>query len=96
MPREVRITTKSRFRGSGPRKEAKIPGVEETVSSVTLARPSRASIRPPLLFSTAAMTVAMPPSMIIPWRKSLMAVAMYPPAITYTAVSTAISRMQTE
>ena len=82
MPREVRITTNSRFSGSGPKKEAKIPGVEATVSSVTFARPSSAAIKPPLLFNTAAMIVAMPPSMMMPWMKSLMAVAIYPPAMT--------------
>ena len=30
MPREVRITTPSRFRGSGPKKEANAPGMVET------------------------------------------------------------------
>ena len=82
MPREVRITTNRRFRGSGPKKDAKVPGAVETVSSVILARPSRAAMKPPLLFSTAAMIVLMPKSMMIPWMKSLMAVAMYPPAMT--------------
>ena len=37
MPSDVRITTPRRFKGSGPKKEAKIPGVEVTDSSVTLA-----------------------------------------------------------
>jgi len=40
VPREVSITTPSRFSGSGPKNELKTPGVELTVSSVTLASPS--------------------------------------------------------
>ena len=41
--------------------------------------------------TTAAMTATIPTSMMIPWIKSLMAVAIYPPSITYRAVNTAIA-----
>ena len=76
------ITTNRRLTGSGPIKDAKTPGVDETVSSVTLARPSKAAISPPLLIRTATITVTMPNNIMIPCIKSFMAVAIYPPAIT--------------
>ena len=66
MPREVRMTTPRRLKGSGPRKELKTPGVVEMVSSVTLARPSIAASSPPLALRTARMTAVIPNSMMIP------------------------------
>ena len=75
MPREVRTTTPSRFRGSGPKKEAKMPGAADTSGSLTWASPSRAARKPPWLFRTAAITATMPKIMMMPWIKSLMAVA---------------------
>ena len=57
-------------------------GVEETVSSETIASPSRAARKPPWLLSTAPITAQMPTSIMMPWIKSLIAVAIYPPAIT--------------
>ena len=55
-----------------------MPGTGSPAAVVpsTRARPLREPTRPPLRFSTAAMTATMPPSMIRPWMKSLMAVAM--------------------
>ena len=76
VPRDVSRMTPSRLTGSGPKKLAKTPGVVATLSSVTLARPSSALIRPPWLFRTATITATMPNSMIRPWMKSLTAVAM--------------------
>ena len=78
----MRITTPSKLSGSGPKKELNAPGAVLTLSSVTFARPLSASIKPPLLPSTAAITATMPISIIMPWIKSLIAVAIYPPAIT--------------
>ena len=75
MPREVRITTPSRLSGSGPKKEAKTPGTSEVAGSLTWASPSRAAMKPPWLWRTAAMTAQMPKIMMMPWIKSLMAVA---------------------
>ena len=76
MPSEVSSTTPSRFRGSGPKKEAKTPGMSETAGSLTWASPSRAARNPPWLLRTARITAQMPKSMMMPWMKSLMAVAM--------------------
>ena len=75
MPREVSSTTPSRFTGSGPKKEANTPGAEETAGSLTWASPSRAARNPPWLLRTARITAQMPKSMMMPWMKSLMAVA---------------------
>ena len=66
MPREVRRTTPRRSRGAGPKKEANTPGASDTAGSLTRARPSRAAIKPPWLFSTAAMTATMPTIMMMP------------------------------
>ena len=76
MPKEVRMTTHSRFSGSGPKNEAKAPGMEETASSSTWASFSTEERKPPFWLSTARMTATMPTSMMMPWIKSLMAVAM--------------------
>ena len=76
MPREVSRTTPRRFSGSGPKKDAKTPGVSDTLSSVTRASPSSAARKPPWLFSTETITAMIPPIMIKPWIKSLTAVAM--------------------
>ena len=73
MPRLVRITTPSRLTGSGPKKEAYTPGT--LLSPFTWASFSRAARKPPWLWSTARITAAIPASMMIPWIKSLMAVA---------------------
>ena len=43
---------------------------------------------------TSAMTAEMPTSITMPWTKSLIAVALYPPRITYPAVRVAISTAQ--
>lgn len=78
MPREVRITTPSRLMGSGPKKEANTPGAAmgpAPDSAGTCARPFSAARKPPWLFSTAPITAQMPKIMIMPWIKSLMAVA---------------------
>ena len=69
------MITPKRFNGSGPKKDANTPGCVETVSSLTLARPFKASIKPPLVLSTAPITTMMPASITIPCRKSLIAVA---------------------
>ena len=69
--------------------------MSDTAGSVTRARLSIAAINPPWVLSTAAITAIMPKIMIMPWMKSLMAVAMYPPAMTYTPVSTAITTTHT-
>ena len=53
MPSEVKITTKSKFSGSGPKNEEKIPGVVVTLSSVIRASPSSEAMNPPLDSSTA-------------------------------------------
>ena len=50
-----------------------------------------AEVKPPCILSTAAMMTMMPMSMMIPWMKSLMAVAIYPPRMTYTAVKSAMA-----
>ena len=76
MPRLVRIITQKRLKGSGPKKEAKMPGVFDTAGSSIRARPSSAAMKPPWPFSTAAMTATMPKSMMMPWMKSFTAVAM--------------------
>ncbi len=39
-------------------------------------------------------SATMPHSMNMPWMKSFIAVAIYPPAMTYTAVRTAMTAMQ--
>ena len=62
----MRITTESRLSGSGPKKDPKIPGVEDTAGSLICPRPSKAAINPPLLLSTAMIIAAIPASMIIP------------------------------
>ena len=74
MPRLVRSTTPSRLTGSGPKKEAYTPGTP--LSPWTLASFSRAARKPPWVCSTAPITATMPASMMMPWIKSLMAVAM--------------------
>jgi len=56
--------TPRRFIGSGPKNEAKIPGVSDTAESLTFASPSRAAINPPWLLSTAAITAMIPPIII--------------------------------
>ena len=92
VPREVRMITPSRFKGSGPKKDVKAPGcpiVTSTSLGIRAILPT-ASMKPPWPERTAAMTATMPASMMMPWIKSLMAVAMYPPSITYTAVITAM------
>ena len=66
MPSEVRITTNSKFSGSGPKNDEKIPGVEETLSSVIRAKPSSAVKNPPFDSSTAYITAEMPTSMTTP------------------------------
>ena len=50
-----------------------------------------AFMKPPCPLSTAAITATIPMSMMIPWMKSLMAVAIYPPRMTYTAVKSAMA-----
>ena len=49
-----------------------------------------ASEKPPLFSMTATMTATMPTSMTMPWMKSFMTVAMYPPTTTYMQVTTAM------
>ena len=83
-----------RLMGSGPKKELNTPGVELTVSSETCASLLRASRNPPFELRTARMTATIPKSIIMPCMKSLIAVAIYPPAITYIPVRTAIRMMQ--
>ena len=41
-----------------------------------------ASEKPPLFRMTATMTAMMPSSMTMPWMKSFITVAMYPPSTT--------------
>ena len=76
----MRITTKRRLSGSGPRNDVKMPGVGSPPGIIAgpgmRARPSIAAASPPLDASTAQITAAMPTSITRPWMKSLMAVAM--------------------
>ena len=76
VPREVRSTTPSRVSGSGPKKEVNAPESPSFVADGICERARWASMKPPLSFSTAAMTSTMPTSMMRPWMKSLIAVAM--------------------
>ena len=47
-----------------------------TAGSLTSAKLCKAAMKPPFSPRTAAMTATMPASMISPWMKSLIAVAM--------------------
>ena len=69
------MTTPSRFTGSGPKNEANAPFIVVVAGSETAARFDMACTRPPWLCRTAAMTAQMPKSMMMPWMKSLIAVA---------------------
>ena len=51
MPSEVSITTKKRFKGSGPKNEENAPGISDS----TDASPFSDSVNPPFTESTAAM-----------------------------------------
>ena len=78
------MTTPSRFTGSGPKKAVKAPGWPRVGGGVAreLGQLVNGVHKPALAERTAAMTMTIPKSMIIPWIKSLMAVAMYPPRMT--------------
>ena len=78
------MTTPSRFKGSGPKNEVYAPGcprVAGTSLGIWASFPT-AAVKPPWPFNTLAIMATIPASMIIPWIKSLIAVAMYPPRIT--------------
>ena len=70
------MTTPRSSSGLGPKKEVNAPGVVVTEASSTRASASMAAMKPPFSLSTASTTTTMPPSMMRPWMKSLMAVAM--------------------
>ena len=75
MPREVSTTTKKRNMGLGPNIDVNsLPAVSLSVAT--------AFVKPPFSASTAIITVTMPTSIMIPWMKSFIAVAIYPPKIT--------------
>ena len=71
------------------------PGIAETEGSDTCDNPVSADIKPPFPCRTANITAVIPNSMTIPCIKSLTAVAIYPPAMTYIPVRTAIPITQT-
>lgn len=76
MPKEVRMTTHNKENGSGPKNEANTPGTSETEGSLTWANAASEPMKPPLVFKTAAIIIMIPPIMMMPWMKSLIAVAM--------------------
>lgn len=82
VPRDVRITTPRRLQGSGPRMVAKPPFCVGSVSAGICDIFVMACISPPCVLSTAAIMMTMPKSMMMPWMKSLRAVALYPPHMT--------------
>ena len=63
-------------------KKSRFIGQIAPVSTEEEALAFIAEVKPPCVLSTAAMMTMMPMSMMIPWMKSLMAVAIYPPAMT--------------
>ena len=81
MPSDVRTTTPSRLNKSGPKKLTKGPCMAEPSAGIWDSE-MMASEKPPLFRMTATMTAMMPSSMTMPWMKSFMTVAMYPPSTT--------------
>ena len=75
MPRLVRITTPSRFSGSGPNMLTNAPSMVDKSDGMR-DNSLMASVNPPLFTSTATMTATMPSNMTMPCRKSFMTVAM--------------------
>ena len=76
------MITPSRFKGSGPKNELNTPGAEDTDGSLTWDKAFNAPMNPPLMESTAPIMATIPKIMMMPWMKSFMAVAIYPPAMT--------------
>ena len=70
MPKLVKMTTNIKFKGSGPKNDANIPGDFASafcaLGSEISASPARALFSPPLDDMTAIITALIPASMIIP------------------------------